>query len=193
MTSLGDAVAGDGSAWGRVMRVLLVAVLVLAALLVAGAGFGFWRYRQAFPAVSAEVVQLTPATRSRLERLRAEAKFGSHDYPPLGYTGAATPDARALASAAVDEVIDGVLSRGDGPVAAKTVSDLIGTGMRRVDRLDTEDRDRAADYMLEVWYLLGFKGATGRFAHGAAFPRPAGYAEPLPPGWKSPGEPRPIG
>ena len=175
------------------MRVWLVAGVVLALALIGVAAFAAWRYRQAFPDVSAEVVQLTPDARARLERLRGEAKFGPHDYPPLGYTGAATPDARALASSAVDDVIDGVLSRDDGPVAARTVSDLIGRGMRRVDQLETEDRDRAADYMLEVWYLLGFTGATGRFAHGAAFPRPAGHAVPLPPGWKRPDEPRPIG
>ncbi len=64
--------------------------------------------------------------------------------------------------------------------------------MKRVNLLETEDRDRTGDYMIEIWYLLGFKGATGRFAYGASFKRPAGYGEPLPPGWKSPTEPRPI-
>jgi len=89
--------------------------------------------------------------------------------------------------------MDSILAREDEPISAKTVSDLIGDGMKRVKQLETEDRDRTADYMMEIWYLLGFKGATGRFAFGAAFQRPEGYGEPLPPGWKSPTEPREIG
>ena len=58
--------------------------------------------------------------------------------------------------------------------------------------LETEDRDRAQGYMLEIWYILGFKGATGLFAYGAAYSKPVGYGEPLPPGWTGPDKPRPI-
>jgi len=65
--------------------------------------------------------------------------------------------------------------------------------MKAVDLLETEDRDRTQDYLLEIWYILGFKGATGRFAYGSAFVPPKGYGEPLPPGWTSPDHPRPIG
>ena len=64
--------------------------------------------------------------------------------------------------------------------------------MKRVNLLETEDRDRTAGYMIEIWYILGFKGATGQFAYGSAFPVPHGYAESLPPGWKSPTELRLI-
>jgi len=64
--------------------------------------------------------------------------------------------------------------------------------MREVDTLMTEDRDRTQDYMLEVWYILGFKGATGHFAYGSAYPKPDGYGEPLPRGWTAPDKPRPI-
>jgi hypothetical protein len=39
--------------------------------------------------------------------------------------------------------------------------------MRDVETLATEDRDRTQGYMLEVWYILGFKGPTGRFAYGS--------------------------
>lgn len=90
-------------------------------------------------------------------------------------------------------MLDGVLANPNGPLEASAVAPLVSIAMRRVGRLETEDRDRTADYVIEVWYLLGFKGATGRFAHGAAYPRPPGYLEPLPPGWKSPTEPRPKG
>ena len=123
----------------------------------------------------------------------AETKFEAHDYPPLGYTGIATPEDGIVARSAVNEAIDSILLRADGPITAATVSALIGKEMRHVNRLDTEDRERTAGYMIEIWYLLGFKGATGRFAYGSAFQKPEGYDEPLPPGWKSPTEPRPIG
>ena len=90
-------------------------------------------------------------------------------------------------------VIDAVLAQPNGPIQAKVVSDLIGHGMKAVNELDTEDRDRTGWYLIEVWYLLGFKGATGRFAYGSAYPIPHGYGEPLPPGWDAPDKPRPIG
>ena len=127
-----------------------------------------------------------------LQRLRAEIKFLPNDYPPLGYTGAATPENQARATAAVNGVIDAVLAQSDGLIHAKAVSDLIGGAMKAVNSLETEDRDRAGGYMVEVWYLLGFKGATGRFAYGSAYPKPQGYGEPLPPGWAAPDKPRPI-
>jgi len=76
---------------------------------------------------------------------------------------------------------------------AGLVSGLIGKQMNTVRLLETEDRERTAGYMLEVWCLLGFKGATGRFAHGSGYPRPAGYGEPLPPGWTAPDKPRRMG
>ena len=175
------------------MRWLVVAGVLLSVSVVALATLGFIRLRQSFPTPSAEVVQLTPEKRAVLGRLRGEAKFGSNEFPPMGYSGAPTREARTLATAAVDDAIDSVLAHADGPIDAKAVSAIIGKAMHRVDALDTEDRDRAAGYMIEVWYLLGFKGATGRFAYGAAFPVPSGYSEPLPQGWKSPTEPRPIG
>ena len=138
-------------------------------------------------------MQLNADKRHALIRLRDEKKFEPLEYPPLGYTGIASPEEGVIARAAVNDVIGSILSRADGPIDAETVSEFIGRGMKRVGQLETEDRDRTADYMIEIWYLLGFRSATGRFAYGAAFPRPDGYGEPLPPGWKSPTEPRPIG
>jgi hypothetical protein len=168
---------------------LALLVIALLALVVAG----WWKYSGSFPKSSQETVQLNADKRYALIRLSGERKFEPHEYPPLGYTGIATPEEGVIARAAVNDVIESILSRENGPISATTVSDLVGRGMKRVDQLETEDRDRTADYMIEIWYLLGFKGATGRFAYGAAFQRPKGYDEPLPPGWKSPTEPRPIG
>ena len=174
------------------MRTLLLIGGVVIVAVIALTAAGFAHSQDVFPDPSSEVTQLTPEKRVVIGRLRTEAKFAPHEFWPLGYTGAATPEDGALATSAVDEMLDGVLGEPDGPLEAKTVIRFIATAMRKVDELETEDRDRAADYMLEAWYLLGFRGATGQFAYGAAHPRPSGYEEPLPAGWKSPTEPRPI-
>ena len=173
------------------MRTFFVLVALLA--LVAVCVVGLWKYSNLFARPSQETVQLDTNKRHALNGLRKEEKFKPHDYPPLGYTGIASREEGAIARAAVNDVIDSILAREDGPISAITVSDLIGRSMKRVGQLETEDRDRTADYMIEVWYLLGFKGSTGRFAYGTALQRPEGYGEPLPPGWKSPTEPRPVG
>ncbi|PWR25897.1 DUF4844 domain-containing protein [Zavarzinia aquatilis] len=172
------------------MRNLIIFLVI--AILLAGGAAGWWLYARSFPPGSQENVLLTPEKRQALERLRHEDKFKPHDYPPLGYTGIATPEEGAIAQAAVNDAIDAILLFKDESISAESVSDLIGRAMSRVRLLETEDRDRAANYMIEIWYILGFKGATGQFAYGAAFQRPAGYSEPLPPGWKSPTEPRQI-
>jgi hypothetical protein len=174
-------------------RFWLIAAAVLACLILGSFGARRWWQASPFPPVSREVVQLTPEKRHVLERLRAEQKFQPNDFPPLGYTGAETPEDERVAVAAVDAVINGVLAGPDGPRAAPAVSAEIGEAMDKVEYLATEDRDRTADYLIEIWYILGFKGSTGRFAYGSAFVPPPGHAEPLPPGWKSPEEPRKIG
>lgn len=171
---------------------LLVLTVVL--LAVAAGGAAAWsKYSGLFPKRSEEIVQLDAHKREVLSRLRSEEKFDPDDYPPLGYTGVATPEEGVVARSAVNDVLDTILSRENGPVPANTVSKLIRRGMKRVNQLETEDRDRTSDYMIEIWYILGFKGATGQFAYGSAFPKPSGYGEPLPRGWKSPTEPRQIG
>jgi len=147
---------------------------------------------QPFPPPSAEIIQLTPEKRALLHRLRAEIKFQANDYPPFGYTGVATAEDQAQATAAINTLIDAVLARSDGPLSGSTISALIGRAIQDVDMLETEDRDRAYGYMLEVWYILGFKGPTGHFASGSAYSKPPGYSEPLPPGWLAPDKPRRI-
>ena len=168
-------------------------LLILTAIAVIGFGGWRWWWSSQFPTMSSEVVQLTPEKRRNLEALRAEHKFQPNDYPPLGYTGMATPEDERTATEAVDHVIDQILAAPNGPRTASDVSGQIGKAMKKVDYLETEDRDRTSGYLIEIWYILGFKGATGRFAYGSGFPIPPGYGEPLPPGWKSPTEPRVIG
>jgi hypothetical protein len=170
--------------------VLLIAVVLTVVVFVGFVGLGLWRYLQLWPKASSEVVQLTPDKRAALERLKAEEKFGPDDYAPLGYPGAADAEDKARATATVNGVVAAVLANAHGSVDAPTVAALFSKAMREVNRLDTEDRDRTQGYLVEVWYILGFKGATGRFAYGSAFPKPPGYGEPLPPGWAAPDKPR---
>ena len=174
------------------MRLLLIAAFVLGLAAFVFLGVRFWQYSRLWPKPSAELVQLTPEKRLLLQRLRAENKFQPNDYPPLGYTGAETREDEARAMATVNQVIDAVLTKPDGPLRAEVVIALIGKGTREVGTLATEDRDRTRGYLLEIWYILGFKGPTGLFAYGSAYPKPDGYGEPLPPGWIAPDKPRPI-
>lgn len=173
------------------MKYILLAAAVL--ILCVFAGVLYWKYAQLFPEPSNEVVQLTLEKRTILERLRAETKFQPHRYPPLGYTGAETPEGRVRATEAVNGVIDAVLAQPNGPVQAREVSRLFGKGMSQVASLATEDRERTGEYLVEVWYILGVKGATGQFASGAPYSKAGGYSEALPPGWTAPDQPRPIG
>lgn len=175
------------------MRPTLIVFGIVLLALIGVAATTWWKYSEAFPKQSKEIVLLDSEKRDTLFRLRTEEKFEPHDFAPLSYTGVATPEEGVVARAAVNDVLDSVLSRKNGAVRASEVSGLIRRAMKRVNRLETEDRDRTAGYMIEIWYILGFKGATGQFAYGSAFPVPSGYAEPLPPGWKSPTEPRLIG
>ena len=175
------------------MRPVFIILSIVLLAVVAGSVTAWSRYSRLFPKPSNETVQLNAQKREMLSELRNEKKFGPDEYPPLGYTGVATPEEGVVARSAVNDVLDSILSRENGPIPASMVSELIGRGMNRVTQLETEDRDRTSDYMIEIWYILGFKGATGHFAHGSAFPKPAGYGEPLPRGWKSPTQPRPIG
>jgi len=111
----------------------------------------------------------------------------------LGYTGTESDQERSIATGAVDTVLLEIISSGTNTIRTATISALIAEAMRAVRALPTEDRDRTAGYLLEIWYIVGFRGATGRFAFGKAYPFPEGYGEPLPPGWTSPTTPRQIG
>lgn len=175
------------------MRIFLIALAVVAVIAAAYTAWLSVRWNGMFPRTSTEIVTLTPAIRARLTALRSEHKYQPHGFPPLGYTHPETAEDEALLNTAVNNLIDAILARPDGPVPAREVADLIGQAGKRVKFVPTEDRERAYGYMTEIWYILGFKGATGHFAQGAAFSIPPGYAEPLPPGWTSPDRPRPIG
>lgn len=174
------------------MRPALSLLIVGVALLVGGGGCATWQHKPSLATASAEVSSLTPDRRGSLERLRDERKFQPYDFPSREYTGAESPEDEAVATRAVNSVIETILARQNGTLPAGAVSKLIDRQMRTVRLLATEDRERTQDYMLEIWYLIGFRSPTGLFAYGQSFEIPQGHGEPLPPGWKSPTEPRPI-
>jgi len=106
--------------------VLCIALLAL----VATSATVWWKYSHLFPKPSNETVQLDAHKRDVLSSLRKEEKFEPNEYPPLGYTDVATPEEGVVARAAVNDVLDSILSREDGPISASFVSDLIGRGMK---------------------------------------------------------------
>lgn len=170
------------------MALIFLAVVVL--LATGAAAWAVARHQAALAPVSEEVVELAPGTRTRLEALRREAKFRPQDFPPPGYPGPDWPEDAPILEAAANDFIEAVLAKPDGPLAARDVSEMMRRPIGRTRWLATGDRDRTADYLIEVWYILGFRGSTGRFAHGAGYLVPPGYAEPLPPGWTAPDRPR---
>lgn len=170
-----------GALLWRVMRLSFPAIGV--ALSLVGCGL--------YPRPTTETVDFTPAKRERLVALRNETKFQPHDYPPLGYTGAA-PDCADKLPLVIDRFIDAILRYPDGALRSKSVITLIPRTIRAIQFCETEDRDRAIGYILEVWYILGFCGSTGQFGHGSAYMVPEGYGEPLPTGWAAPDKPRPV-
>jgi hypothetical protein len=167
-------------------------MIALAVILAGGVGL-MLLYRSQYPAVSKETVTLGDTSRARLILLRQEAKFEPNAFPPLGYTGPDTPKDGPVLRAAVNDFIDDILAQPDGPLTAREVSRMMKRPADRVNGLATEDRERTYGYLTEVWYILGFHGATGHFAKTGPAARPKGYEEPLPPGWSAPDQPRPIG
>ena len=174
------------------MRIILIIFALLTVITVAVGVWAYLRFQSQFPPTSTEVVTLTPDIRLRLTALRNELKFQPHDFPPLGYTHPESAEDEVVLNAAVHDLIDAILARPDGPLPARDVAAVIGKVGKPLSMMMTEDRERAYGYIAEVWYILGFRGATGHFAHGAGFEVPPGYAEPLPPGWAAPDRPRPI-
>lgn len=177
------------------MRTWLVAAGCLIVFAVAGVGWAILRLDSAYPAVTEERVTVTPENRCLLVQLRQEAKFEPHDFPPLGYAGPATPEDAMIMNRAVNGFLDAILAVRGSELAGRDVSSKMKRPIDSVFWLETADRNRVYEYLLEAWYILGFRGATGHFfartnAEGRASSE---FVETLPPGWRSPTEPRLVG
>lgn len=88
------------------MRPTLIVFGIVLLALIGVAVTTRWKYSEAFPKPSKEIVLLDSKKRDTLSRLRAEEKFEPQDYAPLSYTGIATPEEGVVARAAVNDVLD---------------------------------------------------------------------------------------
>lgn len=123
-------------------------ILILTVLLASAAS--------ALPGAARAEPALTPQARAALIALKAEAKFR----PQLlsGYMGADTQEDIAPLNAAVNDLIDDVLARPDGPLSEADVLPLVAAAVQDVDLFATEDRERAYRYFKQVWTILSLRG-----------------------------------
>ena len=159
----------------------ILSALVLVAFAAGGAIWRWWKPK-AEPLYE-ETAVLGPEVRARLEALRAEDKFHAEgDYP-----GPKGPKNRATLSGWVDGVIDDILNEPDGPLEASDVAGRLGLAIGAASKRPHADQDRLHGYLIEIWWILGYRSATGYFPTDGA---PEGWGERLPPGWASPEQPR---
>ena len=160
-------------------------ILATFVLLAVTAGGAIWRFWKPKPApLYEETAMLGAEVRERLEALRREDKF----HPGLGYAGPKGPKNRATLSAWVDGVLDDILAEPDGPLEASDVAGRLGLAIGAASKRPAADQARLHGYLIEIWYILGYRSATGYFP--APDDAPEGWSEPLPPGWIAPDRPR---
>ena len=164
----------------------ILATLVLLAAAAGGAAWRFWKPKP--EPLYEERVLLGGEIRARLQALRDEAKFGADDSLDPPYPGPKGPRNRVALSAMVDGVLDDLLAEADGWLEASDVAGRLGLAIGAASRRPAADAARLHGYLIEIWYILGYRSATGYFPPSADAPE--GRAEPLPPGWAAPERPR---
>ena len=164
----------------------LLATLVLLGFAAGGA---IWRFRKPRPEpLYEERATLDATMRARLQAMRDEDKFHADDAIAPPYPGPKGPNNRATLSAWVDGVIDDILAEADGPLEASDVAGRLGLAIGAASKRPAADQARLHGYLIEIWYILGYRSATGYFPEAADAPE--GWSEPLPPGWTAPDRPR---
>jgi len=164
----------------------ILAAVVLLAVAGGGAIWRLWRPR-AVPLYE-ERASLGPELRARLLALREDEKFHADDTLAPPYPGPRGPRNRASLSAFVDGVIDDILAAPDGPLEASDVAGRLGIAIGSASKRPAADVARLHGYLIEIWYILGYRSATGYFPPSQGGPE--GRGEPLPPGWAAPDRPR---
>lgn len=160
-------------------------ILATLVLLAAAAGSVVWRlWKPKAEPLYEERILLGDEARARLQALRDEDKFHADDT----YPGPKGPKNRATLSGWVNGVIDDILAEADGPLEASDVAGRLGIAIGAASKRPAADQDRLHGYLIEIWYILGYRSATGYFP--ASEDAPEGWAEPLPPGWTAPDRPR---
>ena len=157
-----------------------VAMVVLGLVAIGGAA---WRLVKRGPEpLYEESALLSPEIRARLRALREEAKFAAED----DYPGPGGPKTRAKLSAVIDDLLDDILAEPDGPVEASDLAGRLGLAVAAVSTRTEADARRAHGYMLEIWWIFGFRSAAGYFTPEDGAGVVDGWAEPMPPGWTGP-------
>lgn len=164
----------------------LLAAVVLLAMAGGGAIWRLWKPKAG--SLYEETARLDPALRARLQALREDDKFHADATLDPPYPGPKGPRNRASLSAFVDRVIDDILAAPDGPLEASDVAGRLGLAIEAASKRPAADVARLNGYLIEIWYLLGYRSATGYFPASEAIP--AGRGEPLPPGWTDADTPR---
>lgn len=164
----------------------ILSAIVLVAFAAGGALWRLWKPRPA--PLYEETILLGPEIREQLKALRDEAKFHADAAIVPPYPGRKGPKNRASLSAFVDGVIDDILNEPDGPLEASDVAGRLGIAIGQASKRPRADQERLHGYMIEIWYILGYRSATGYFP--APETAPDGWSEPLPPGWTDPETPR---
>lgn len=164
----------------------IIATFVLLGFAAGGALWRLWKPKAEPP--YEERVMLDDALRTRLQALRDEDKFHADASIIPPYAGPKGPRNRATLSGWVNGVIDDILNEDDGPLEASDVAGRIGLAMGAASRRPAADQTRLHGYLIEIWYILGYRSATGYFP--PAEDAPEGWGERLPPGWAAPDRPR---
>lgn len=162
--------------------VRLLSAVVLLAFAAGGAIWRWWKPRS--EPLYQERVTLDEGLRDRLRALREDDKF----QPDGTYAGPKGPKSRASLSAFVDGVIDDILAEHDGPLEASDVAGRLGLAIGAASKRPAPDQTRLHGYLIEIWYILGYRSPTGYFP--STQDTPEGWGEPLPPGWTAPDRPR---
>lgn len=160
----------------------ILATLVLLGFAAGGVLWRFWKPKAA--PLYEEQAMLGAAIRARLQALRDEDKFHADGT----YAGPKGPKNRATLSGWVNGVIDDILSEPDGPLEASDVAGRLGLAIGAASKRPAADQTRLHGYLIEIWYILGYRSATGYFP--ASEDAPEGWSEALPPGWAAPDRPR---
>ena len=164
-------------------------ILATFVLLAAAAGGAIWRFwKPKAEPLYEERAMLGAEVRERLQALRDEDKFWADDAISPPYPGPKGPNNRATLSGWVNGVLNDILAEPDGPLEASDVAGRLGIAIGAASKRPAADQTRLHGYLIEIWYILGYRSATGYFP--PAEDAPEGWSEPLPPGWAAPDRPR---
>ena len=105
-----------------------------------------------------DFVDFTHEKRERLLSLRKAKKFNPEK--SLDYPGADDPDAKAELNLIIDDCLDGLMRQPNGRLDGDVVREQFIGAVKRLDNFAPDDHDRAIEYMVQIWRVLGFRTRT---------------------------------